>query len=301
MRLEHPIFKGPLTAEIPTHEIATPAEYHDAQDAPRLVAWTVQDGTLGDTVDYGLVSGPFGFEDSPDAEWISGGSNSKYARAVALGRHGNWFLWGFAGDPTQMTPAARAVFLNAVAWMDRFDGHGPLVAMSSGTAKYLARDGVVATCGFIGEEPDGTGAEYYLTQFPRRVIKEVGLHGPKLARYYQERLEYLRADLVRARLGSSEIDACHLDADATLEARGVGNRSPAFLALVQNLLAHGGADGATAAELVARYLPADAPREAAPFAAWVAERRERMYFSDRYGYRWFVAPTDLPPRALAPR
>src|SRR5215510_10998627 len=133
MRLDHAIFQGPLRPQIELGSLATPASYrHYASGAAlpaKLETWKVQDGELGKSVDYGLVSDPIGFEDSPDAEWISGGVNSKGPNSMAIGRHGNWFLWGFAGDPTQMTPSARAVFLNSIVWMKQFDRHPPLQSL----------------------------------------------------------------------------------------------------------------------------------------------------------------------------
>lgn len=36
-----------------------------------------------------------GFEDSPEAEVISSGVCAKSLDAVAIGRHGNFFHWGF--------------------------------------------------------------------------------------------------------------------------------------------------------------------------------------------------------------
>src|SRR5262245_34324013 len=152
MRLNHPIFTTPLTPKIEIGSTATPENYrhyHGGKDLPeKLATWKVQDGKLGQTVDYGLVSGFHGFADSPDAEWISSGINSKGPSSMALGRHGNWFLWGFAGDPTQMTDSARQVFLNTVVWMKGFEGQAPLVALDQ-TAKQLEpRGAVLDLCAF---------------------------------------------------------------------------------------------------------------------------------------------------------
>ena len=46
---------------------------------------------------------------------------------VALGRHGNYFLWGFAAPPSEMTPEGRNCFLNAVHYIKQFDGQKPVV------------------------------------------------------------------------------------------------------------------------------------------------------------------------------
>ena len=89
--LDHPIFRAPLHPEIVLDQTVTPGGYgHWERDQPaKLATWKVQDGNVGTTVDYGLVSNPYGFEDSPDVEWISSGINSKGPKSMALGRQGN--------------------------------------------------------------------------------------------------------------------------------------------------------------------------------------------------------------------
>ena len=99
MRLEHPIFHGPLVTGVQFTKVETPEAYRtypDGRNLPdKIATWRVQGGKSAKTVDVGLVADPLGFEDSPDAEWISSGINSKGPRSVALGRHGNMFLWAF--------------------------------------------------------------------------------------------------------------------------------------------------------------------------------------------------------------
>lgn len=55
----------------------------------------------------GMVARPWGFEDSPDAEYISSGVCAKTLDAVAIGRHGNFLHWGFAASPADMTEEAK--------------------------------------------------------------------------------------------------------------------------------------------------------------------------------------------------
>jgi len=64
----------------------------------------------------GMVCRPWGFEDSPETEVISGGVSQKSPDAIAIGRHGNFFHWGFAASSEFMTDEARVVFANAVAY-----------------------------------------------------------------------------------------------------------------------------------------------------------------------------------------
>lgn len=129
-RREHAIFKGPfpvkLTEErLPTPEAAFHYEYFLGKPTPKeLDMWRVQ--SKGYETDkgfrIGMVARPWGFEDSPDAESISSGVCAKTLDAVAIGRHGNFFHWGFAASPEYLTDEAQAVLANAVAYIATFKG-----------------------------------------------------------------------------------------------------------------------------------------------------------------------------------
>ena len=107
-RKDHPIFKGPFPVKMTVVDKPTPAEaFHYAYDydgemPKKLPMWKVQ--TKGYATDkgfrIGLVSRPWGYEDSPEAEYISSGVCQKSLNAVAIGRHANFFHWGFVASPT---------------------------------------------------------------------------------------------------------------------------------------------------------------------------------------------------------
>jgi hypothetical protein len=87
------LLAAPPTLDL--RELPTPDgcrhDHAGRQLPPKLRAWTVPTGDLGERVDDGLVATPGGLEDTPDAEWISAGVDSKGPESVALRRHGNWF------------------------------------------------------------------------------------------------------------------------------------------------------------------------------------------------------------------
>lgn len=134
MRLEHPIFKGPFPVKLtrvmkPTPEAARTLPYGDGGTAPdSLLMWRVQkDGyQTRPGMRIGMVSRPGGFEDSPEAEMISGGVSAKTLDAVAIGRHGNFLHWGFAASPDDMTEEAKTVFANAIIYIAGFAGQTPI-------------------------------------------------------------------------------------------------------------------------------------------------------------------------------
>lgn len=127
---DHPIFKGPFPVKMTVEERPTPedayhyAYYYDDPIPATLPMWRVQ--TKGYITDpgftIGMVSRPWGYTDSPDAEYISSGVCAKTLDAVAIGRHANFLHWGFAASPAYMTEEAKAVFANAVVYISKFRG-----------------------------------------------------------------------------------------------------------------------------------------------------------------------------------
>lgn len=130
MRTNHPIFKGPYKVKMtmvdkPTPEGAKEYATMFGETLPETISmWEINTKGYIDNRGYkvGMVSRPWGFEDSPEAEWISGGVSTKSIDAMSLGRHANFFHWGFAGSPADMTEEAKPVFANAVIYMSKFAG-----------------------------------------------------------------------------------------------------------------------------------------------------------------------------------
>lgn len=140
-RKEHAIFKGPFPVKMTIEEKPTPEdafyyEYFLGKPTPKtLPMWRVQ--TKGYVTDkgfrIGMVARPWGFEDSPEAEYISSGVCAKTLDAVAIGRHGNYFHWGFAASPEFMTSESQNVLANAIVYISKFNGKGVIAR------KYLDR------------------------------------------------------------------------------------------------------------------------------------------------------------------
>lgn len=129
INLEHPIFKGPFKTKItitdkPTPEDAFHYEYYTGKLPKTTPMWRVQTkGYISDPgFRVGMVSRPWGFLDSPETEMISSGVCAKTIDAVAIGRHGNFFFWGFSASPKYMTDEAKQVFANAVVYTASLKG-----------------------------------------------------------------------------------------------------------------------------------------------------------------------------------
>ena len=130
MKKEHPIFKGPYPVKMTMTDRPTPEgakEYAPliGETMPETTSmWRVQNKGYMTNRNFkvGMVVRPWGYEDSPEAEWISGGESAKSYDAMAIGRHANWLHWGFSASPADMTDEAKPVFANAVVYISKFAG-----------------------------------------------------------------------------------------------------------------------------------------------------------------------------------
>lgn len=127
---DHPIFQGPFKVDIRPEAKPTPAgafEYAKMYGytlPAETEMWTVQTKSYTTDPSYriGMVSRPDGFLDSPEAEIISSGTCAKSIDAVAIGRHGNFFHWGFSASPDYLTEAGKAALANAIVYISKFEG-----------------------------------------------------------------------------------------------------------------------------------------------------------------------------------
>lgn len=270
---KHEIFSRPLEVKIETEERPTPENYRQYPEGAALGAkmavWKVQTRSFPD-VDPGLVSDGYGFEDSPDAEKITGGVNSKGSESVAIGRHGNFFLWGFSGSPTEMTPEARKCFVNSVCYIRRFDGRAPLARKESRSRRWAA-----AYANYLKDPQLKGSAEYLLKLFPKEARAAAGDDPEKLAAFVAENLECLTLD------GQGKI---LVDADA--KTLGISNRDVRLLDRCVELLQKEG-EAERARRLLKRYTGL-AFEEPAKWKEWLEANRPRLFFTDLGGYRFVV-------------
>ncbi len=125
---DHPIFNGPYKVKLnpilkPTPELAKEvAQMYGEKLQDSTLMWSVQTKGYINTPTYrpGMVSRPDGYCDSPDAENICGGVSAKSIDAVALGRHANFFHWGFSAAPYDMTEEGKVVFINSIIYISQF-------------------------------------------------------------------------------------------------------------------------------------------------------------------------------------
>jgi hypothetical protein len=133
IKTSHPIFNTPIKVNLTLVTQSTPGSFFNgfqgASTPKQMLMWKVikDDSTAKDKYIIGMVAHGEGFNDSPDAESISGGVCLKNAEAVALGRQGNYFMWGFSASPNHMTDEAKDVFVNTVCYIKKFDHQSPIM------------------------------------------------------------------------------------------------------------------------------------------------------------------------------
>jgi hypothetical protein len=317
LNLKHPVFQGPLKVDPEFEEVPTPAEYPyislDRSLGPTMQAWRVQKKDYPD-IDPGLVSDLYGFDDSPDSEVIAQGMAQKGPDTLALGRQANYLLWGFSAQPSDMTPSGQRLFVNVVAYMKQFDGEKPLMQKKSQSRDWALR--YASSFRMLKNEywemktrelreslkkhpeylPKNIGnAEEYITDtveqqrkaeervvpmlFPESLIKKFSKDADKYDAYYRENLEYLIPAGEESLKFLVDEDAKKLD---------VSNRDVKTLEKCVSLLeANQQAD--VALRLLKRYTQENFST-AAEWKKWLTENRDRLYFSDTGGYKFFVAP-----------
>lgn len=271
MDAAHEIFHKPFEVELKYEKVATPAHYRkyfDGRELPKeLLVWRVH-GDLKEK-NYGLVSDGYGFEDSPDCEYVSGGLNSKGPKSMALGREGNFFLWGFCASPEEMTPAARKVFLNTIVYMKRFDGRKPLVAKKS-----RSREWALNYARYLGDE---RLRKYGRTLYGKEILDGTGEDPKKIEALVRADFEYLYV------AGGRFV----VDADA--KALGISNRKRELLERCIAMLA-GSRESTRALRLLERYTSEEHGNDAKAWRTWFEQNREQLFFSDVGGYKFFVRP-----------
>lgn len=328
-RPEHPIFQGPFPVTLTLEERPTPEDafhYEYFRDTPTpktLPMWRVQ--TKGYQSDkgfrIGMVARPWGFEDSPDAEYISSGVCQKTLDAVAIGRHGNFLGWGFAASPAYLTLEAQTVFANAVCYIAKFNGQG-LIAR-----KYHDRRATkewVREIKHLGTPEAHAESEKRNQLFAgqmlatRRIAEEKQARVEKLSAQEQASLRFTAskpqsfADYLKGRRGveglfarfGTDYQAYHrfydengpwlysvapfyqfeLDEDA--KSLGVPNTDPRLLDRAITLW-ETGADVAKARRLLTRYtlLDYETPQE---WRAWFERHKAELFFTQGGGWVFMV-------------
>ena len=248
----------------------------------------------------GMVSDGYGFEDSPDAEVISSGINMKSPAAVAIGRHGNFLLWGFYAAPSVLTPEARKCLVNAICYIRKFDGQKPLVHKRRG---HVARQYQLLVAFWYKEVTDPQWfalsqpeslrkdpaklaelhrqriEDFHRSSFPEDVRRQLGGEPDGYIAYYRANLEYLHPPEGRN---------FPLEVDDDVKSLGLSNRKLPLLERCIAMLERNDRPE-LALRILRRYTTEDFS-EAARWRSWLETNRRRLFFTDIGGFKFLVAP-----------
>ena len=320
MRIQHDIFQTPNHVTPTIEPQPTPDVYQKVIASKTMPMWRVQtEGyTEGNDQLIGLVSRDAGFLDSPDTEWISSGVNSKNPEAVAIGRHGNFFLWGFAASPTFLTEEAKLVFVNAVHYIKRFDHQAPIARKRQGTS---LRSSVMFAIDSISDEGYGRRLQAHnrfvaadskrndkvrariaagekVSKFERQMLDRAAPKPPGrfqyVRRYFTDEQwqkvaddrDAIRADLL-AKLPFLRPQGWYeMVVDEDLVKLGVGNNDIAMLDKAIKTWAAGDNEQVMR-ELLMRYTD-QSFATVGEWRNWLASNRARLFYTEAGGFKWLV-------------
>lgn len=330
MRSQHEIFHTPHEVALTITQQRTPDAYRKYVSETTMPMWRVQtEGyTEGNKQLIGLVSRDKGFLDSPDTEWISSGVNSKNPDAVAIGRHGNFFLWGFAASPTYLTEEAKTVFVNAVHYIRKFDRQAPIARKRPGTALRSSIEFALASMSDEGYAERLKSHEVFVAEDAKRVaaIRARIAAGEQVSKFDRQmldrrpmrkpgRFEYIRRYVPKEEWSRLDGDVAAVTAwfadrlpymypsgwyelviDEELRELGVGNDDVRMLDKAIATWEAGG-DAKAMRRILMRYT--DQSFEASgQWREWLRTNRAKLFYTEAGGFKWLV---DTVGRRKAPR
>lgn len=306
---DHPVFRGPFEVELKT-EMRPVTESTRLQQGfigkpcpDEIETWEVVRKSGAPDARIGMVSREDGYTDSPDAEFISGGECAKPLGAVAIGRHGNFFHWGFAADPESLTEAGRDVLANAIVYASKFKGHRIIARKLD---EYSTdRDGFISWIDYSLSKDSWMSGERMYEQLrkenPKRAAELGDVALPKTyneyicgkypdlypvlgpdpkeyRRYFEANREYLRP---------SDDDPFNMVVDRDCREIGVANNNIAMLDSAISVWEDGGKRADIGRRLLRRYTLCrfDTPGE---YREWVDKYRDKLFFTDAGGFLWLV-------------
>ena len=237
-----------------------------------MQVWPVQD-TGNDMGKAGAVSSSFHAEYPGEAEVILlGFAPGKAYDSVGIGRHGNFMQWGWSAPPSKMTEAGRRLFANCVSYMAGFSGK-PFLRIPQVSSP---RQNITSLFGYMADDPS-RAASYRPRFFPPDVLEKFPDDLEALREHYRKNVELIRV----------EGNKYHID-DRFAPLGLTSNRSVSELGKLIDMLAEPGKAKA-ARELLLHYTQESftAPAE---WKAWYEANQDRLFFSDRGGYKFYLRP-----------
>ncbi len=321
---EHTIFNAPykVSMEKQMRKLAGGVySYYSGRDLPDSIPMLrMQEVDHLEGYPPGIVSNP-GFGDSPDAEVISGGPSIKSFKAVALGRNGNFFQWGYRADPRHLTEAGKLALINTIHYMKDFKGQKPFINRTN-SHRLVALDEVfkASDVGYEKElklftrlHNDYNSArarelagkpnqwdEFALqreTTFPDRAAHLKNVPKPVLEKYlddwnayenyYEDNIGYLSlSELKEGPYGHKYQD---IIIDQEIQQLGIANNDLALLDKCVAMLESNDQPD-LAQNILTRYTTEEFST-AKEWNRWLKKNRDKLFFTERGGYKWMIDQT----------
>lgn len=277
--LEHDVFQRPFKVQ-PEYEYRdTPPNYllrhlGEGKLPDKMKVWRVQDHSkVYGKIPNSVVARAYGFTDSPDAEVLVKGFNTgKEYGAVGVGRHGNFLQWGYSLPPSKMTEAGRKFFLNCLCYIHQFDGKGALIRRIATHRLDTIRLAPLAERLWQRRKND----ESFTPFIPEDITKKFSGDPNGLVQYYKDDLELIYRD--RQFHVDSELRSLSINSNRNIDT---------LERLIGLLKDDTHAD--TARLLLTRYTN-QSFQKADGWKRWFENNRDRIFFSDVGGYKFFVTP-----------
>jgi hypothetical protein len=292
LRPEHEIFEKPFAVGFHVERTPTPDNF---KKWSTTVGDTVPTFKVFDTFDEkhdesGLVTSDSGFEEFPDAERILGGINHKGPEYAAIARHGSFVMFGFHALPERFTDEGRKLYLNTLAYAVAHKD-APVETLR---LRPVRTDLLEALTTFMVLYPESEHMRVAERAYAGEPIPPEILKDPASAKkWYAERAPYLHP----ADDGSNWSTSYQLATDTQCKELGLANDSLAFLDALALRLGKDAHDPVATA-LLARYVPDVEP---ARLGAWLAENRDKLYFTESGGWVWRVKGTRVQSPVLRNR
>jgi len=316
----HPIFntpyKVPLSMEKQKH-MGGVFHYYSGKDAPKEeMMWRVQNVDHLEGYPPGMVSNP-GFGDSPDAESVSGGPCIKSINATALGRHGNFFQWGYRASPMHLTEEGKLALINTIHYMVQFKGQKPFVKctaqhrlvaldevykasdkgyademkftqrlhedVNAAKARKLAGKSKPSDKYMLNRDSKFPDRTKHLANVPKEIVEEYMDDWNAYLEYYEENIGYLGLSEPKEMYGKM-IQEIVIDKD--LQEMGIANND---LQLLEKCIAmlETNEQPELAQKLLAKYTT-QSFTTAKEWRKWFKKNKEQLFFTERGGYKWMV-------------
>ncbi len=321
--MDHEIFRTPNSVTPTVEQRATPETYLRAGPEldENMPMWRVQTEGYSEGAGQliGIVSNNHGFLDSPDTELISGGVNTKGLEAVALGRHGNFFHWGFAASPSYLTEEAQLVLVNAIHYIARFGGQAPIARKKAGA---MPRSYVEASMESVSDEGFAR-AQDQRAEWQRSVeadqaeVRARIEAGEEVSDFDRQLLDMPapapvdRWRSVRGFIAESDWERLGEDPEAiqrflrqnlpyftwrggwyTLEVdeelKRFGFANDDFALLENAVAALDSEQGAPLARTLLERYTTESFASTAEWVSWLRQNEERLFFTEAGGYKWLV-------------